>query len=871
MNSLQIRQKFLDFFKKNGHTIVPSSSLIPAEDPTLLFANAGMNQFKDVFLGKEERPYKRAASIQKCVRAGGKHNDLDQVGFTERHLTFFEMMGNFSFGDYFKKEAIKFAWDFLTKEMGLPKDKLYISVYKKDDEAFQIWNKEIGIPENKISRLGEKDNFWQMGETGPCGPCTEIYLDRGSEKSCGKSSCTLGCDCARYFEIWNNVFMQFNRSEDGTLTPLSKTGVDTGMGLERLCMAMQNKDTVFEIDIFEPLIRKIEQITNHNYEKGSTNLKAAFNVLIDHIRSSCLIIADGCTPSNEGRGYVLRKIIRRAALFAQKLSDNPKLFPMLGEEFILIMSPIYPELKKSESLIIKLLTTEIDKFSTNLIQGKSILLSIIENNLAKGKKIIEGPEAFKLYDTYGFPVEITRVIAHENDFTVDIDGFEEEMKKQQEQSGKKHSKHEEIEFEFPQNLETKFVGYETLEASSKILFSHNGANKTFWIITSETPFYVECGGQVNDQGFVSINNVTYPIVNLKKVGKAIAVQINLKDIENYDPGIINIKEGDIAHQIVDNYARTNTVRNHTATHLLQAALMQILGSSVKQAGSIVEPDYLRFDFTHYEALTKEQINQIENLVNQKIQDDIKTKIYETSLEKAKDSGVISFFGEKYNPEKVRVVEVPGFSAELCGGTHASSTGIIGSFKIISETALSSGVRRITAVTGPEALKIFQQTFNTIKALSEQYKVKQENVLEAVMKQQTEIHKLHGDIKQLRKQLIKFQISLWTSQISQDSKIPFLYLELDGIESEELKHIAQEIEKKVAGLFLLISKQTIPAQKVSFVAYLSKKFENQLDMKDFLNFLKQHGLSGGGSKTILQGGGILKTNIKNDCEIFLKNK
>ena len=856
MNSPEIRQRFFDFFEKNGHTKVPSSSLIPAEDPTLLFANAGMNQFKDSFLGNEKRSYTRAVSIQKCVRAGGKHNDLDQVGYTERHLTFFEMMGNFSFGDYFKKEAIQFAWDFLTQEMKLDPDRLYPTVFKTDDESYDLWHTMIGVPKKNITRLGEADNFWQMGETGPCGPCSEVHYDRGAETGCGKKTCAPGCECPRYNEVWNLVFMQYNKGEDGSLKPLTQKGVDTGMGLERLCMISQDKHSVFETDLFTTIHQHIEELTGHSYAESSPDEKTAFHVLSDHIRTACLIIADGGTPSNDGRGYVLRKIIRRAALFAQKLSDDEQLFPKLAPMFIDSMAPIYPELKTNQPLIEKLLEREASRFATNLLQGQAILQSYIEDNLKEGTKIISGAQAFKLYDTYGFPPELTTIIAGESNFSIDTKGFEKEMQKQQAQSGKKIKETTGLTLDIPSNITTKFAGYETLETTSPIVFTHT-EDAALWIVTEESPFYVESGGQVNDKGWVTINDLSHPVTDLKKVGSlkkpVIAVKLKIKDPTS-------IKVGDSAHCVVDATARLNTVRNHTATHLLQAALIQVLGKTIKQAGSVVNEEYLRFDFTHHEPMTKEQIATVETLVNQKIQDDIETNIYETTLSKAKDAGVISFFGEKYNPENVRVVEVPGFSAELCGGTHASRTGIIGSFKIVSEASLSAGVRRIVAISGPAAVKLFGESYDTIKTLAELFKAKPQQVLSAVQRQQKNLSEVQSELKSLKKQLWKSQIPTWTKQIDTSAPVPFLYLKVSDFSNEDLKHMCQELEKQTPGFYFLVSTQG-NSTRISFLAHLSKEFSSKVDFKAFATFLKDEcGLRGGGSATMIQGGGTLKENL-----------
>lgn len=866
MNSFEIRKKFLDFFAEHGHTVVPSSSLIPAEDPTLLFTNAGMNQFKDLFLGKEKRSYTRATSSQKCVRAGGKHNDLDAVGFTERHLTFFEMLGNFSFGDYFKKEALQFAWDLLIKGYGIPEEKLSVTVFETDDEAYEIWNKVVGVPTERIFRLGEKDNFWAMGDTGPCGPCSEIYYDRGPEKQGPYQTATPGSESPRFIEIWNNVFMQFNRDSDGKLTPLAQTGVDTGMGLERLCMVLQGKDTVYGTDLFQTLIQVISQLTGISYEKSTSDIQAAFHVLSDHIRSTSLLIADGCSPSNEGRGYVLRKIIRRAALFAQKLSDDPKLFSKLAQKFIDFMSPVFPELTTNQTLILNVLDSEIERFSINLVQGQNILAKYIEEHKKSGISVIPGEQMFKLYDTYGFPPELTMLMAQEQKFAVDMPGFEQEMKKQQESSGKKN-KDTDQDFIVAQNITTRFVGYETCNNESPLVFIRT-TDDDAWIITQESPFYVECGGQVSDRGYVIINNQTYDVLDLRKTGEtfspAIAVKIGPRN-QDAKKSLLTIKIGDLVQSFVNEHIRMDTVRNHTATHLLQAALIQVLGPQVKQAGSLVHPDYLRFDFTHHEPMTKEQIELVEELVNQKIQAAIPTNIFYTTLKDAKEKGIISFFGEKYNPEQVRVVQVPGFSAELCGGTHVYNTGVIGIFKITSDAALATGVRRLVALTGRAALHMFQQSFTTMKKLSETFKVQHNEVGEAVEKQQGNLSQAHSEIKQLKKQLVRFQIPAWVESFKIINDVPFFYKELDDISNDDIKAIVTELERKKAGLYVLINKTT---GRFSFSAYVAQGLINKVNLKSLSEFLKTtYNLKGGGNAQQIQGGGVA---LPSDFEQALTN-
>lgn len=862
MNSTQIRKKFFDFFEKNGHTKVASSSLIPAQDPTILFTNAGMNQFKDLFLGKETRSYNRAVSIQKCMRAGGKHNDLDNVGFTKRHLTFFEMMGNFSFGDYFKKEAIKFAWDFLIHEMGFNKETLHATVYKKDDEAYDLWKDYIGLPEAQIHRLGEADNFWQMGDTGPCGPCSELLVDRGADKGCQTPSCAPGCSCDRFLEVWNLVFMQFDRQSDGTDNLLKRVGVDTGMGLERLCVIKQDKDSVFEIDLFVPILAGIETLTGLRYKEQTPELKAAFHVLADHIRASCFLIADGCSPSNEGRGYVLRKIIRRAALFSKKLTPKT-IFPELANVVVSEMSAIYPELHVNRQAIISLLKSEVEKFATNLVHGQHILEEYFAQTT---NTIVSGEQAFKLYDTYGFPLELTQLIANEKGFIVDAASFEEHMAKQREQSGKK-TVHEEKEVSLPSSLKTTFTGYQELETTSPIIaliydnqiVKSVKAGQKCWIITKESPFYVECGGQVNDQGNIIFGKYdSVAIENLKKIDHVIAVEVITP---------IAISVGDEIKQVVNKEARLNTMKNHTATHLLQAALIQLLGKQVKQAGSLVVPDYLRFDFTYHENLTAEQIKQIEDTVNRKIQENISLNIKTTTHKDAVNAGVIAFFGDKYNPDNVRVVAVPGFSAELCGGTHVVATGDIGCFKITEVTALSAGQRRLVAVTGPKAVELFQQSFSIAKNIAQEYKVRSDEIISTLAKQRETLKAAQSEIRKLKTTLMKTEVPVLLQKVTVLGKIPFLFGQFHDVSNEELKDLAIALLHKKPGFYFLMSSD---AQTSSLYAQVSPEFETTISMQSLAKWLKDHaGLRCGGKGLTLQGGGpVVNARFEEDLKQWI---
>lgn len=847
MNSRQIRNKFLQFFAKNGHEQVASSSLIPAQDPTLLFANAGMNQFKDLFLGLEKRSYNRAVSIQKCVRAGGKHNDLDNVGFTKRHLTFFEMMGNFSFGDYFKKDAIRFAWDFLTSEVGLNPETLYISIFETDDEAYDIWHNDVKVPSNRIYRLGAQDNFWQMGDVGPCGPCTEIYVDRGATYGhADVAQCGPGCDCDRFLEVWNLVFMQFDRQADGSFKPLKQTGVDTGMGLERICSVVQNQDSVYNTDIFAPLLAEIEKLTGVVYKDQQGEMKAAFHVIVDHIRSSTMIIADGCAPTNDGRGYVLRKIIRRAALFVQKLTDK-NIFPELSCAVIEEFGDIYPELVTNKELIYTILKSEIEKFSANLARGKVILERYLEES--KDSKIMTGEQAFKLYDTYGFPIELIGAVARERGYSVDMKGFDAEMEKQQNQSGKKVA--DEL-AQLELDVTCEFTGYKELETQSIItaLVVDNQAvqavskGQITYVICQKSPFFIVGGGQVPDQGWVTVQGIETPISEVRFIGTAIAAKIVAP---------ANISIGAPVTSRVDKIWRTNAMKNHTGTHLLQAALIELFGKQIQQSGSLVHPDYLRFDFTYHQQLSSDDIKRVEDLVNEKIRQNIPVNIEYCSLKEAQQKGALAFFGEKYKPENVRMVQVDDFSVELCGGTHVSATGDIGTFKITESVALSAGHRRIFAVTGPKAIDLFQETFNAVKTLSQDYKVKREDVLDMVSKQKEQLKSAQQEIKQLRQQLVVSQIPAMLQNVEQINNIPFLCVYDTGMSVEDMRALVTMLEQKQPG-FYFVYNHGLPQEPVSFYAAVSSQFAAAIDMKQFGAWLQTQGLRGGGSKNSIQGGG-----------------
>lgn len=849
MKSPEIRKRFFDYFTKHNHTQVASSSLIPAQDPTLLFANAGMNQFKDCFLGKEQRSYTRAVTIQKCVRAGGKHNDLDNVGFTKRHLTFFEMMGNFSFGDYFKKEAIKYAWEFLTKEMKIDSTHLYATVFTTDDESYDLWHNMIGLPFEKIHRLGEKENFWQMGDVGPCGPCTEIHLDRGAAFGCADNTgCGPACDCDRFLEIWNLVFMQYERQANGDLIELTQKGVDTGMGLERLCSVVQNVDSVFHTDLFAPIIKKIEELCGLVYADQPALTQNAFHVLADHIRSSTLLIADGCAPSNDGRGYVLRKIIRRAALFAQKLTDKV-IFPELSATVVKHLSTYYPELNGRKELVLSVLASEVEKFSANLIRGQQILERYFKESA--NNRIITGEQTFKLYDTYGFPLELVILMAHEKGYTVDERSFESYMEEQKKASGKKIKGDPLDALPFDDSVTTEFTGYEELETTSTInglilnesLVQQVPQGSTCYVIAQKSPFFIVGGGQVPDEGWLTINGHKIAIQEARYANNRIAVRITAP---------INLTIGQTVTSTVNAQWRTNAMKNHTGTHLLQAALIEVLGNNVKQSGSLVHPDYLRFDFTYHQNVTSEQIKQIEDIVNQKIMANIPVNIAYMPMKEALNHGALAFFGDKYNPENVRMVKVDDFSIELCGGTHVPATGVIGLLKIVEISALSAGHKRIVAVTGPKALELFQANFGIVKTLCQEFAVQKEDLVSVVLKNKEQIKHLETSIKNLNDKIWRAQLPQWQSQIETINGIPFLAFEIEEADAHVLREIHTALMHKNPGFYFTIARNH---DRAAFLASVSTPYATQAQMPLFATWLKdKHQLRGGGKAGSLQGGG-----------------
>jgi alanyl-tRNA synthetase len=758
MTGNEIREKFLQYFESKTHTRVNSASLIPQNDPTLYFTNAGMVPFKNVFIGDEKRDYNRACSSQKCMRVSGKHNDLENVGRTARHHTFFEMLGNFSFGDYFKKDAIHFAWEFLTEVIGLPTDKLWITVFTDDDEAYDIWLKQEKIPADRIKRLGEKDNFWSMGPTGPCGPCSEIHYEQDIPCSLNNPKCALGtCDCDKYLEIWNLVFMQFNRDQEGKLTPLPKPSIDTGMGLERLTALLQNKNSNYDCDLFTPILSNIQKVVGKKYGENEEH-DVSMRVIADHIRSTVFLINDGILPSNEGRGYVLRRIMRRAIRHGKLLGMTSAFFYRLIPCVIKEMSAAYPDLKANQKTIEKVTVSEEERFFETLEKGLKLLSEEISSHEKQGKKELSGEVAFKLYDTYGFPLDLTEIIAAENKLSVDQAGFDQSMTEQKERAragwkGTGDAKVNALYSKIAEGFQTKFLGYETLEATATIQALIQEGKEVdvvtegkCEIIFDQTPFYAESGGQIGDQGLLSLKDSQAQISDtLKPVEGLFVHHAKIKKG--------SFKKGDAVQLQVFREVRKPTMRNHTATHIMHAALRKVLGSHVRQAGSYVNDKQLRLDFSHFESITPEQLKQIEDEVNQVILANTKVLKEEMDQEAAKEKGALAFFGDKYG-DVVRVISISDYSVEFCGGTHIDNTSEIGFFKILTESSIAAGVRRVEAVTGEAAIKLAQEESITIKTIADQLKAQPKELASKVDKLQKNLKAKDKEIEKLKAQLLR---------------------------------------------------------------------------------------------------------------------
>ncbi|KTC89965.1 alanine--tRNA ligase [Fluoribacter dumoffii] len=851
MKSSEIRKAFFDYFTQRGHQLVESSSLIPANDPTLLFTNAGMVQFKDLFLGLETRSYQRAVTAQRCVRAGGKHNDLENVGYTARHHTFFEMLGNFSFGDYFKREAIKFAWEFLTQVLRLPEERLWVTVYKEDQEAEDIWLKEMKVSAARFSRCGEKDNFWSMGDTGPCGPCTEIFYDHGPEIPGGPPG-SPDEDGDRYIEIWNLVFMQFNRDKDGNLHPLPKPSVDTGMGLERLAAVVQGVHSNYETDIFQYLIQataKLGNITDLNH----TSLK----VIADHIRSCAFLIADGVIPGNEGRGYVLRRIIRRAIRHGNKLGLPTPFFSRLVEPLIHVMGDAYPELIQFKDHIVKILNQEENQFARTLDQGLRLLH---EQMHSLGGREISGEIAFKLYDTYGFPVDLTADIAREQGLYVDMDGFNELMQHQREQSQAASQFSVDYSTSAQLDYQSDFHGYEKNQMESHIiaLLQEGKEVKTLTqgmkgaVVLDHTPFYAESGGQVGDKGVLISADFHFRVDDTQKKGQAIVHYGEVVD------GTA-ILDQQVRAQI-DSERREAIRLNHTATHLLHAALKAVVGAQVQQKGSLVEAERARFDFSHFESLTADHIQKIEELVNAQIRDNHEVVTRIMDIESAKKSGAVALFGEKYADE-VRVLSMGEFSKELCGGTHARRTGDIGLFKIIAEYGIASGVRRIEMVTGRYALAWINEQQVLLNESASLLKTTINNLPEKIAQLISETKNLEKEITKLQNEKAKKSGADLAAEVEEINGISLLVKQLDGTDSQTLRNTLDQLKSRLDSAVIVLF--TLDQNKMNVIAGVSK---NILDKAPNAATLVRHLCGkGGGRDDMAQGGGAIPDNLEKKIE------
>ncbi|END2107374.1 TPA: alanine--tRNA ligase [Escherichia coli] len=851
-STAEIRQAFLDFFHSKGHQVVASSSLVPHNDPTLLFTNAGMNQFKDVFLGLDKRNYSRATTSQRCVRAGGKHNDLENVGYTARHHTFFEMLGNFSFGDYFKHDAIQFAWELLTSEkwFALPKERLWVTVYESDDEAYEIWEKEVGIPRERIIRIGDNkgapyasDNFWQMGDTGPCGPCTEIFYDHGDHIWGGPPGSPEE-DGDRYIEIWNIVFMQFNRQADGTMEPLPKPSVDTGMGLERIAAVLQHVNSNYDIDLFRTLIQAVAKVT------GATDLSnKSLRVIADHIRSCAFLIADGVMPSNENRGYVLRRIIRRAVRHGNMLGAKETFFYKLVGPLIDVMGSAGEDLKRQQAQVEQVLKTEEEQFVRTLERG----LALLDEELAKlSGDTLDGETAFRLYDTYGFPVDLTADVCRERNIKVDEAGFEAAMEEQRRRAREASGFGADYNAMIRVDSASEFKGYDHLELNGKVtaLFVDGkavdaiNAGQEAVVVLDQTPFYAESGGQVGDKGELKGANFSFAVEDTQKYGQAIG------HIGKLAAG--SLKVGDAVQADVDEARRARIRLNHSATHLMHAALRQVLGTHVSQKGSLVNDKVLRFDFSHNEAMKPEEIRAVEDLVNAQIRRNLPIETNIMDLEAAKAKGAMALFGEKYD-ERVRVLSMGDFSTELCGGTHASRTGDIGLFRIISESGTAAGVRRIEAVTGKGAITTVHADSDRLSEVAHLLKGDSNNLADKVRSVLERTRQLEKELQQLKEQAAAQESANLSSKAIDVNGVKLLVSELSGVEPKMLRTMVDDLKNQLGSTIIVLA--TVAEGKVSLIAGVSKDVTDRVKAGELIGMVAQQvGGKGGGRPDMAQAGG-----------------
>ncbi|EFR1022091.1 TPA: alanine--tRNA ligase [Shigella sonnei] len=851
-STAEIRQAFLDFFHSKGHQVVASSSLVPHNDPTLLFTNAGMNQFKDVFLGLDKRNYSRATTSQRCVRAGGKHNDLENVGYTARHHTFFEMLGNFSFGDYFKHDAIQFAWELLTSEkwFALPKERLWVTVYESDDEAYEIWEKEVGIPRERIIRIGDNkgapyasDNFWQMGDTGPCGPCTEIFYDHGDHIWGGPPGSPEE-DGDRYIEIWNIVFMQFNRQADGTMEPLPKPSVDTGMGLERIAAVLQHVNSNYDIDLFRTLIQAVAKVT------GATDLSnKSLRVIADHIRSCAFLIADGVMPSNENRGYVLRRIIRRAVRHGNMLGAKETFFYKLVGPLIDVMGSAGEDLKRQQAQVEQVLKTEEEQFARTLERG----LALLDEELAKlSGDTLDGETAFRLYDTYGFPVDLTADVCRERNIKVDEAGFEAAMEEQRRRAREASGFGADYNAMIRVDSASEFKGYDHLELNGKVtaLFVDGkavdaiNAGQEAVVVLDQTPFYAESGGQVGDKGELKGANFSFAVEDTQKYGQAIG------HIGKLAAG--SLKVGDAVQADVDEARRARIRLNHSATHLMHVALRQVLGTHVSQKGSLVNDKVLRFDFSHNEAMKPEEIRAVEDLVNAQIRRNLPIETNIMDLEAAKAKGAMALFGEKYD-ERVRVLSMGDFSTELCGGTHASRTGDIGLFRIISESGTAAGVRRIEAVTGEGAITTVHADSDRLSEVAHLLKGDSNNLADKVRSVLERTRQLEKELQQLKEQAAAQESANLSSKAIDVNGVKLLVSELSGVEPKMLRTMVDDLKNQLGSTIIVLA--TVAEGKVSLIAGVSKDVTDRVKAGELIGMVAQQvGGKGGGRPDMAQAGG-----------------
>ncbi len=863
MTSREIRETFLRFFASKGHTRVPSSSLVPAGDPTLLFTNAGMVPFKKVFTGEDPRPYTRATSSQKCVRAGGKHNDLENVGFTARHHTFFEMLGNFSFGDYFKEGAIEMAWELLTQHYKLPADKLWATVFHEDEEAARLWEKIAGLPPSRIVGMGEKDNFWSMGDTGPCGPCSEILIDQGEAMSCGPE-CGIGkCECDRYLEIWNLVFMQYNRTPDGVLHPLPKPSIDTGMGLERLCAVIQGVKSNFDCDLLRPVIAGVEALAGQSYGASETQ-NVPFRVIADHSRATAFLIADGVLPSNEGRGYVLRRIMRRAIRFGRLLNLKTPFLYQVCDRVVELMGEVYPELHQMHHIMTQVVTAEEERFADTLDHGLKLLSEELDYLKHHSLKILPGEVAFKLYDTYGFPLDLVQDSLREEGLVLDLEGFEANMQAQKEASRQswKGGPGEELPPVYQELAEwppTQFLGYDTSEGESTILAlivesGHNAqaeAGEEVEVITGASPFYGESGGQVGDTGVISGDGWRVRVTGTQKLPNDLIVHQG-----KVEAGVVHVN--DPAHLQVDAERRRRIMAHHTATHLLQAALRRHLGDHVKQSGSLVNPERLRFDFTHFKAITPEELEAIELDLNQAVTANLPVHTDQMTMTEALDLGAMALFEEKYG-DNVRVVAIPEVSQELCGGTHVERTGDLGLCKITTETSIAAGIRRIEAVCGLDAVKLTQEQARELDQAASLLKGSRVDLMTRLEKTLERQKKLEKELEALKGRLASTQAKDLMDQVRQVDGVAVLALKVDAADPKTLRDFAVKFQDKLkSGIVVLGSDAT---EKVMLIALVTKDLTKRFPAGEIIKAIAPVvGGSGGGRPDMAQAGGPDKDKL-----------